>query len=82
MQNQDVTQEIKSHAAVVALLQRDVASLQAEIDALKVRHQTELLLKESEVKVQLQPKLKEAYDQGYAASVQARKDARDFMRAM
>ena len=75
-------QENKSNAAIFAVMQRDVAALQAENEALKARHVTELLLKESEVKVALQPKLKDAYDQGYAASVQAMKDAREFMRTM
>ena len=56
--------------------------LQNEIEALKAAHATELLLKEANVRVELQPKLKEAYDEGVDAANKALENAKSLLRSL
>ena len=42
----------------------EVTALKAEIEHLKAKHAVDLQLKEAQVKIEMQPKLNEAYDRG------------------
>ena len=64
----------------VAQLNAKVISLETELASVKSKHATELELVEAKVKVDMQPLLQKAYQNGYEACKQAMKDARDFMR--
>ena len=63
-------------AAQLKLEKETVKRLQDEIATLKAAHATELLLKEANVRVELQPKLKEAYDEGFRAANAALESAK------
>jgi hypothetical protein len=58
-----------------------IKTLEDQIAIMTSKHATELMLKEVNIKLEMQPKIKEAYDNGYADCKKAMEDARSFMRA-
>jgi len=75
-----VPQKQISLSAENASLKACVKSLEMQLESLKAGQEVAVKLKEVEVKIDFQPKLKEAYDEGYAACRRAMQEARDFMR--
>ena len=56
-----------------------IKSLESQIVTMKETHEAALKLKEADVKIEMQPKLTEAYQAGYNACMESMKEARKFL---